>query len=256
MELNRIGIYIICYNEEKMIRNTLESVKWADEIIVVDSGSKDRTVEICKEYTEKIYVKEFQGFGKQKNYARSLVTKEWAFNLDADEVISQGLLIEISKLETTEQIKGYYIPRKNYYLGKAINRCGWYPDYKLRLHRTANGSWQDVAVHESYIIENGISYLKNPILHYTYDNIQQHIEKMKMYAEYGSILILESNRRVKSYHLLIFPLITFLKKYIIQLGIMEGYRGILISYIESYYSLLKYAFAYIKGKNDNREREE
>lgn len=253
MELNRIGVYIICYNEERRIRNTLESVKWADEIIVVDSGSKDGTVEICKEYTSKIYVKEFIGFGKQKNYAKSLVSKEWAFNLDADEVISPDLLVEISQLQVPEEIKGYYIPRKNYYLGKAIKRCGWYPDYKLRFHRTIDGSWQDVPVHESYIIESGISYLKNPILHYTYDNIEQHIEKMKVYAEYGSKLLLERGRRVKSYHLLIFPLITFLKKYIIQLGFVEGYRGILISYFESYYSLLKYAFTYVKKKNDNME---
>jgi len=244
MELDKIGVYIICYNEEKSIRNSLESVKWADEIIIVDSGSNDKTVEICKEYTDKIYFKEFKGFGEQKNYAKSLITKEWALNLDADEVISRELLIELTNLEISNGVNGFCIPRRNYYIGKAIKRCGWYPDYKLRLHRSKEGKWKDVLVHESYIVEGQVRYLQNPILHYTYDSVSKHIEKINIYAKYGAEMIVRRNKRIYMWHMILVPLGTFIKKYIVQLGILEGYRGILISCLESYSSMLKYAIAY------------
>ncbi len=246
MELNKIGIYIICYNEEHRLKRTLESIKWADEIVIVDCGSTDKTLDICKEYTNKIYIKEFKGFGEQKNYAKSLVTKEWAFNLDADEVISRELLIEINNIGIEDDVNGYYIPRLNYYLGKVIKRCGWYPDYKLRLHRKDVGRWQDAIVHESYIIEGNVKYMLNPILHFTYDNILMHLDKIRRYSQYSAEMILNKGRKIHIYHLLFIPVIVFFKKYILQLGFVEGYRGILISYFKSYYSLLKYAFAYEK----------
>jgi glycosyltransferase involved in cell wall biosynthesis len=246
MKLDAIGIYIICYNEEKRIKQVLESVKWADEIIIVDSLSDDKTLEISSHYTDKIYKKEFTGFGEQKNYALSLVSKEWAFNIDADEVVTDELKEEIAYIEESENVNGYFVPRLNYYLGKPVKRCGWYPDYKLRLHRRDAGNWQDVLVHESFHVQGKAGYLYNNLLHYTYDTIKAHMERICKYAVYGAEMFARKGKKVSACQLIAIPIMVFLKKYIVQLGFMEGYRGILISFFESYYSFLKYALAYDK----------
>ncbi|OGF68294.1 MAG: hypothetical protein A2Y62_11340 [Candidatus Fischerbacteria bacterium RBG_13_37_8] len=246
MKLDKIGVYIICYNEEQPIEQVLESVKWAGEIIIVDSFSDDKTIEISSRYTDKIYKKEFAGYGGQKNYALSLVSKEWAFNIDADEVVTEELKDEIAGIEESENVNGYFIPRLNYYLGKPIKRCGWYPDYKLRLHRRESGNWQDVLVHESFLIQGKAGYLYNNLLHYTYDTVKTHMERMCKYAMYGAEMFARKGKKIGAYQLITIPIIVFFKKYILQLGFMEGYHGILISFFESYYSFLKYALAYDK----------
>jgi len=242
MNLCDIGIYIITFNEEKRFEKALESVKWAEEIIIVDSKSKDNTLEIAKKYTDKIYIKEFYGYGEQKNYALSLVSKPWALNIDADEVISEELIKEIKELEDVV-VNGFYIPRRNYYLGKPIRFCGWYPDYKLRLHKREKGKWSNSLVHESLMIEGEVGYLYNEILHFTYNDIYSHVERLNNYAKLSSEMLKRGKRKIYVIQLILIPFLVFFKKFIIQLGFAEGYRGVLISLMESYYSFLKYAMA-------------
>lgn len=242
MKLGDIGVYIITFNEEKGIEKSLESVKWAEEIIIVDSKSSDNTREIAKKYTDKIYIKEFYGYGEQKNYALSLVSKPWALNIDADEVISEKLIKEIEDLGDV-LVNGFYIPRRNYYLGKPIRFCGWYPDYKLRLHRRDKSKWSNSLVHESLMIEGEAGYLYNEILHFTYNDIYSHIERLYNYAKLSSSMLKKKKKKIYPFQLILIPFLVFLKKFIIQLGFLEGYRGVLISMMESYYSFLKYAMA-------------
>ncbi len=242
MKLADIGVYIITFNEEKSIEKSLESVKWAEEIIIVDSKSSDNTREIAKKYTDNIYIKEFYGYGEQKNYALSLISKPWALNIDADEVISEKLIKEIEDLEDV-LVNGFYIPRRNYYLGKPIRFCGWYPDYKLRLHRRGKSKWSNSLVHESLMIEGEAGYLYNEILHFTYNDIYSHIERLYNYAKLSSSMLKKKKKKIYPFQLILIPFLVFLKKFIIQLGFLEGYRGVLISMMESYYSFLKYAMA-------------
>lgn len=242
MNITDIGVYIITYNEEKSIEKTLDSVKWAGEIIIVDSESTDNTLQIVKKYTDKVYIKEFSGYGEQKNYALSLISKPWALNIDGDEIVPEELKKEIEELKEP-LVNGFYIPRKNFYIGKAIKFCGWSPDYKLRLHRTNKGKWKNVLVHESLIVEGNVGFLYNEIYHYTYNDIYSHIERLYSYAKLGAEMLKRRNKKIYSFELLFIPFFIFFKKYIIQLGVLEGYRGILISAMESYYAFLKYAMA-------------
>lgn len=242
MKLADIGVYIITLNEEKGIEKSLESVKWAEEIIIVDSNSRDNTREIAKKYTDKVFIKEFYGYGEQKNYALSLVSKPWALNIDADEVISEKLIKEIEDLGDV-LVNGFYIPRRNYYLGKPIRYCGWYPDYKLRLHRRDKSKWSNSLVHESLMIEGEAGYLYNEILHFTYNDIYSHIERLYNYAKLSSEILKKKKKKIYPFQLILIPFLVFFKKFIIQLGFLEGYRGVLISMMESYYSFLKYAMA-------------
>ena len=248
MKLSEISVYIICFNEENRIQKALESVTWAGEIIIVDSFSTDKTLEMCARYTDAIYKRQFAGYGLQKNYALSLVKRKWALNIDADEVVTEELRKEIEELKEADGIEGYFMKRKNYYLGKVVKCCGWYPDHKLRLHRTDKGTWKDVLVHESFTVEGKTGYLYNDLLHYTYDTVTAHLERIYKYAQWSAETFMMVQKKIHSYQLFLIPLAVFLKKYIIQFGFLAGYRGLLISIFESYYTFLKYAIAFDKRK--------
>jgi glycosyltransferase involved in cell wall biosynthesis len=248
MKLEDIGVYIICYNEEHRIQKALESVRWAGEIIIVDSFSTDKTLDICAQYTHSIYKRKFAGYGLQKNYALSLVKKPWALNIDSDEIITDELRKEIEALQETAEVDGYFMKRKNFYLGKAIRYCGWYPDHKLRLHKRDKGNWKDALVHESCTVEGKTGYLYNELLHYTYHTVSEHIERMNNYAQWSAETFMMNKKRIRAYQLMLIPTAVFVKKYIIQLGFLAGYRGMLISIFESYYTFMKYAIAYDKRK--------
>jgi len=238
-----VSVAIIAKNEEKNIRDALESVKDFEEIVVVDSFSEDKTVEICKKYTQKIFQREWKGFADQKQFAIDKTQLQWVLILDADERVSESLKREIAEKIKKSQVNGYYIPRKNFFLGKWIRYSGWWPDYTLRLFRKDRGRMEKRQVHEKVVVEGKVDYLNEPMIHYTYESIEEFIKKMQKYSFLSAIEILKKNQsKYKVLLKMIFsPAFTFFKMYILRRGFLEGLRGFILAVLYSFYSFLKYA---------------
>jgi len=243
-----ISALIITCNEEKNIKDCLDSIKWCDEIVVVDSYSKDKTVEICRQYTEKVFQREFDNFAAQRNYALEKVTGDWVLVVDADERVTKELKDEIKEVISTNNfIQAYKIPRKNYFLGKWIKYCGWYPDYVLRLFRN-NGVSYSGLVHELPDIKGQIYHLKNSLIHYTYDNLEHYLQKINQYTSLAAEDMHQKGKDKCLIYILIRPLLEFLKKYIFKKGFLLGRQGLFLSIISSYYQFIKYIKLWEKNK--------
>lgn len=241
-----VSVAIITKNEEKNIRDALESVKDFEEIVIVDSFSDDRTVEICREYTDKIFQIEWKGFAKQKQFAIDKATLPWVFVLDADEKVTEPLKVEIIEKVKDTGVVGYFIPRKNFFIGKWIKHSGWWPDYTLRLFKKDRGRMEERQVHEKIAVDGKTDYIKEPMLHYTYQNIEDFIVKMQKYSTLSAMEFL--NKNPSKYRILIkmifAPVFTFFKMFILRLGFLDGIRGFILAVFYSFYSFLKYAKAW------------
>ena len=194
--MNKLSIVIATRNEERNIKNCLENVKWADEIIIVDDMSTDKTVEICKEYTQKIFLNDSGGsFHKNKNLAIEKASRGYMLSLDADEIVSPELAREVKKTIVNPSKIAYYIPRKNYFLDKWIKGCGWYPDYIIRLFKKGSTKWP-LNIHDTPKIKakNKVGYLQNPLIHYSYQDLNQYFEKFNRFT---SITAQDSYRQGK-----------------------------------------------------------
>ena len=236
----RISAIIIAGNEEKNIRPCLESVKWCDEIILVDSASSDKTVEIAKEFTDKIFIKKWEGFAIQKRFSLEQASNEWVLSIDADERVSDGLRKEIEELLSSEpKADGYKIPRENYFLNKPIRSCGWYPDYQLRLFKKSKTKVTDRKVHEGFIVEGKVEKLKNVLIHFTHQNISETITKINHYST------LEAEEKVnrkkaKPHQIITHPVAAFLNHFISRRGYKDGIHGLMISLIHATTNMLTY----------------
>lgn len=240
--MEKLSVTIITLNEEKNIRDALESVKWANEIVIVDSGSSDKTVDICKEYTEKIFYNPWPGINAQKAFAKGLVTWEWLFNLDADERVSAELAAEMQRiLKEGGNCDGYFIPRKVHYLGQWIEYSGWYPDYKLRFFRTKKGMWNGIDPHDEVVVNGKLGYLNGDIYHFTYENIENHIVTMNRFTSVAAREYEKRNKKSGFLSLVIRPPLVFFKKYILKQGFRDGIPGFIIAVSSAYYVFLKYA---------------
>jgi len=245
-----VSVVVITKNEEKNIRDALESVKDFEEIIIVDSFSEDKTLEMCREYTDKIFQYEWQGFAKQKQLAIDKTTLPWVLVLDADERVTKGLKNEI--LEKIKDDKdGYFIPRKNFFLNRWIKHSGWWPDYTLRLFKKDRGKMQQREVHEKIIVDGKIGYLREPIIHYTYYSLNDFIKKMQIYASLSAEEIFKfTPSKTKIILKMTFsPFFTFFKMFILRLGFLDGLRGFILAVLYSFYSFLKYAKVWEKYGN-------
>ncbi len=237
-----LSVAIITHNEEDNIRDTFESVKWADEIVVVDSFSTDRTQEICREYTDKVYSFEWSGFSEQKNRAVSMTTYPWVLILDADERVTDSLRDEIiNLLKGTPSMDGYYIPRKNYFKKRWIKHGGWWPDYTLRLFRREKGSFETREVHEAIKINGNTGHLKNLIEHYTYKNINDYLKRMQTYSTLAAKELFKKGRRANIFDIIFRPLATFCRMFFLQMGILDGIYGIILASLYSVYTYEKYS---------------
>lgn len=239
--MEKISVTIIALNEEGNIRDCLESVKWADEIIVSDSGSTDRTAEICREYGAKVYDDQWHGFGKQKNLCADRARNTWVFNIDADERVTPELKEEISKAVESGKAEGYYVPRKNYFGDKWIRHCGWYPDYSLRLYRKDRGRFLERLVHESVAINGGKAHLKSPMVHKTYRDVSDYLTRMQRYSTLAAQNMMNEGKEAGVFDILFRPPFTFFKMYVLKRGFLDGTHGIIISILYSCYTLAKYA---------------
>lgn len=244
----RLSVVIITLNEEENIRRCLDSVFFADEIVVVDSGSRDRTCEIAKQYTDKVFFRPMNGFGEQKQYAVDQTTGDWILSLDADERISQELRDSLVALFRTPPheipFQGYTIYRRNVYLGRPILHCGWYVPI-LRLFRKGRGQFNEKLVHEEIIVHGPVGQLKGDILHEPYTDIFHHLEKIRLYASLDAREVLAKGRRVIGWrapvHLLGRPSWKFIEKYVIQQGFREGIHGLILSLMAALGVFLIYA---------------
>jgi glycosyltransferase involved in cell wall biosynthesis len=237
----RISATVITFNEEHNIADALKSLRWADEIIVVDSESNDRTLEIARQFTDRIFVNPWPGYAAQKNFAAAQARFDWIFNLDADERVSDELAREIDRLSQQQELDtaGYEMPRKTYYLGRWIRHSGWYPDLKLRLYRRGSGGFQGDYVHESVKVSGKIERLKGEILHYTVRYVSEHHTRLDRYTTLAAEEQIERGEDVSFASLLLSPAIAFIRSYIIRLGFLDGIPGLAIAYFAAHYVFLK-----------------
>ena len=225
-----LSVVIITLNEEARIKDCLESVDWADEIVVVDSFSKDNTVEIAGNYTDKIYQREFAGFGEQKNFALSKANGDWILSIDADERITSELREEIKRTLANPHACGYYMPRKSYFSNKWIKHCGWWPDYLLRLFRRDCGHFSDRLVHEAVEVDGPTAKLNNPLEHHPYSSVSDLIRKGDEYSTFGAQVMVAEGKRCSCYSALTHSVFNFFKTYFLKLGILDGWMGLAIAF--------------------------
>ena len=253
----KLSVVVITKNEEENIRDCLESVKWADEIVVVDDMSTDRTVEICRKYTKKIFPNNSGGsFHKNKNLGIEKATGDWILSLDADEIISPELAREIKKAISNPEKIGYCLRRKNYFLGRWIRGCGWWPDRIIRLFKKGVTRWP-LDIHNTPRIEekNKVGYLRNFLIHYTYQNFDQYFEKFNRYTSRLAHEEYEKGIRIGKRNFFIYfmlkPLFWFLRKYLLWKGFRDGFRGLFISLSSALVIFTTYAKLWEKQKVKN-----
>ncbi|MDP1678166.1 MAG: glycosyltransferase family 2 protein [Bacteroidota bacterium] len=239
-----ISVIVITKNEEKNIKRCLQSVKWANEIIVVDAESTDKTVEIARSLNATIIVKRWEGFAVQKEFAMHQAANEWIFSLDADEEVTNELKEEILQtIELPHALNGYEVPRKSFFLDRWIKNGGWYPGYQLRLLKKSKARMNHRPVHEGFLIEGLIGTLKADINHYTYDSLYQYIEKMNSYSSLDVMNKLASGRTIRWYHFILNPLSVFLRMFVS----LHGYRDRMYGFLLAYYSALHTLAIYAKS---------
>ena len=234
---------VITKNEADSIADALKSLAWADEIIVVDAESTDATVAIAKQFTDRVYVRPWNGYVDQKNHAASLAAHDWIFSLDADERVPGDLASEIRALLAAEPaMRGYRMPRVSFYLGRWMRTTDMYPDYQLRLYDRRQARWDGVHVHESVKVDRGaVGYLKHELHHYPYKDLSEHLIRMDRYTTLAARQMYEKGRRATRLELLFHPPIVFARNYILKGGFRDGKAGLIISLVNSYYVMLKFA---------------
>ncbi|MBI5214622.1 MAG: glycosyltransferase family 2 protein [Ignavibacteriae bacterium] len=236
-----LSVIVITKNEERNIRECLESVKWADEIIVVDSQSNDRTVEIAREFTENIFVIEWKGYGETKNFALTKVTNEWVFWLDADERVPKELADEIKlTIQSSREMTAYKVARRAYFLGKWIKHCGWYPGYVVRLFKKDSAQFTQSLVHEKVEIAGTFGQLQHDLLHYTDDNLFHYFSKFNNYTSLAAEEMKKSGRNYSLWDVLTRPPFLFFKMYFLRLGFLDGMHGFILSAVSAFYVFVKY----------------
>ena len=250
--MDTLSVVILTKNEEDRIRNCLESVKWADEIIIVDDCSADRTVEICREYTDKIFRKKLSNFSLQREFGAGKATGTWILRLDADEVVTPALREDIAGvLKNGTDCDAFMIYRANFYLNKKIRYCGWFLRAALLLRR-GKCSYDGRIVHEDVVVHGKTGNLDNMILHYSYRKLSDHFSKMDLYTSYGAEELWIKGVRMHifnyPFYFFIKPVLVFFRKYIMMQGFREGMRGVFISVITAFIVFMNYAKLWEKQK--------
>lgn len=241
--MRQISVIIIAKNQEDHIVPCLESVSWADDIVIVDSGSTDRTRERARSFTDRVFTIDWPGFGAAKNYALDQARGDWVLSLDTDERVPAALREEIlSVIQNPGPFAGYRVPRKNYFGGRWIKRLGWYPDYILRLFRRDEGRFRERAVHEEVLVNGPVGNLQTPLDHYSYESVSDYIARQDRYARLAAQEMLREGRRPLAGELAWRPLGHFFKLYVLRLGFLEGRLGYTLALLGSLYNFLKYYY--------------
>jgi glycosyltransferase involved in cell wall biosynthesis len=237
-----ISATLITCNEEHNIAEALESLSWAAEIVVVDSGSRDATVDICRRFTDRIYHREWTGYVDQKNFAVEQARHDWIFSLDADERAGPDLRPEIQELAGKGfSCPGYKIPRVAFFMGRWIRHGDWYPDYQLRLFDRKRGKWQGGSVHESVKLSGKPGYLKGEIYHFTYRNLSDYLKRLEIYSSLAANDYQQSGKSATFLALLGNPLAAFIKGYLLKRGFLDGTPGLTVAAMGAVSVFFKYA---------------
>lgn len=251
----KISAVIITKNEEKNIAEAIGSVLWADEVLVVDSGSTDETVEIAEQARVKVIQREWPGFAAQKQFAVDSASNDWILSLDADERLSRPLIAEIIALKSQPENQladGYRIPRLSFYMIRPIRHGGWYPDRQLRLFNRTKGRWKDVLVHESVEMGPGskVGQLKNEIHHFSVENAAHHHRMIgERYAPLAAEQMFAKGRRTNPFRIALAGPAAFLGTYFLKGGILDGFPGFCIAKFAAHHAFLKHLLLWEKQKS-------
>ena len=242
---------LITYNEADRIEDALSSLAWADEIVVVDSGSTDETVAICGRFTDRILHRDWTGYVDQKNFALSQATHDWVFSLDADERVTDELLGEIQTIRAKGfGHDGYKIPRVAWFMGGWIRHGEWYPDYQLRLFDRRRGRWEGGRVHESVKVHGNPGVLQGEILHFTYRNFSDYLKRLDRYSSLAAADYRERGHRPSAAKMIANPLWAFLKGYIFKKGLLDGIPGLMVAVMAAVSVFFKHAKLFELQKGD------
>jgi glycosyltransferase involved in cell wall biosynthesis len=240
----KISACLTAGNEEQNVRRCLESLRWVDEIVVVDSYSRDRTVEICREYTDRVYQHEWLGYIGQKELIKRMATHPWVLFIDADEEVSpelrDSILAEFDSGANT-QVVGYEFPRRVYYLGRWIRHGEWWPDIKLRLFRKDKGICTGREPHDRVEVIGPVKRLRGCLFHYTYDNISDQVATLNRFSGISAAGMQREGRRFSRLDVFFRPLFRFFKGYVLKQGFRDGFSGLVVSVVSAFGVFLKYA---------------
>jgi glycosyltransferase involved in cell wall biosynthesis len=237
-----ISVTIITLNEAEHIAAAIDSAAWADEVIVVDAGSRDDTVAIARAKGARVESRAWTGWIDQKNYAAGLAAHDWIFSLDADERIPPPLADEIrSILRDEPPVRAYRVPRVTFHLGRWVRTTDFYPDFQTRLYDRRAARWRGKYVHESVAVDGAVGRLRNELQHYSYRDLRDHLDRINTYTTLAARQMHESGRRAGAVDLLLHPPAAFLRNYVLRRGFMDGSAGLTISLVNSYAVFLKFA---------------
>lgn len=239
----KLSVVIITLNEEKNLERCINSVaEVADEIVVLDSFSTDKTEEICKKYNVKFFQHKFDGHIEQKNRALAYSSNNYVLSMDADEALSPKLIESIKQIKKDCKYDGYYFNRLNNYCGKWIKHTSWYPDKKLRLWDFKKGKWTGINPHDKYEMgkDAKLCFLEGDLMHYTYPDINSHIKQISYFTDISSTHYFKEGKKAGLFKIVFSPGLKFFKEYILKLGFLDGYYGFIVSILSAYATLLKY----------------
>jgi glycosyltransferase involved in cell wall biosynthesis len=241
----KLSVTIVAQDEEADIGECVASVAWADEVIVVDGGSRDRTVEIAERAGARVIRQPWTGYAAQKNFALDRATHDWVLSVDADERVTTELRAEVmAALDRGPEYDGYQVPRRSYFLGQWMRHGGWYPDYNLRLFRRGKGRFREREVHERVDVDGRVGALHAPIDHYTYRTLSEYVQRMDRYSTLAAHELRRAGVSVGPVDLLVRPAATFVRMYVVQRGFLDGFRGLLLAGCYASYTFFKYAKAW------------
>ena len=242
MTTPRVSIVVITLDEEDHLRRCLESVAWADEIVVVDAESRDKTVQIAREFTDRVVTRPWAGFAAQKNFALEQCTGQWILSLDADEEASPELGDEVmATLADVRAQDGYAIRRHNMFLGQWIRHGGLYPDWQVRLFRRGRGRFVERAVHESVTVAGTVGRLRGHLIHRSYEGVTDFFDRANRYSTLAADEWAREGRRVRARELVVRPLARFFSMYVLRRGFLDGRRGLLLAALYAYYVFMRSA---------------
>jgi len=240
----KISATIITYNEERNLPRAIESLRCADEVLVLDSGSSDRTVELAEKLGARVIESPWLGYAKQKNLAAERASYDWILSIDADESLSEALEGEIWHLKKAEpDCDAYTMPRMARYLGRWIRHSGWYPDRKVRLYHRSKAHWEGDFVHESLKVTGSLGHLQGNLLHFTCDSLAEHMKTMDRYTTLAAEQLVETKQPISWARLICVPPWTFFNTYVLKAGFLDGVEGLAIANMAALYNFLKYAKA-------------
>ncbi len=254
LKRKKVSAFVICYNEEEEIEQCLETLRFCDEVVVIDSYSTDRTVEICESFGAKVIQRDWPGYREQKAFGLASTTYDWVVNIDADERVSKELQASILKIlerkwqieqgELTESARepdGYEVSRIVYYLGRWWRRGGWYPEYRVRFFFKPKVTWGGVDPHEKPIVDGPIDRIDGELHHFTYRSLDEQLRRLHAHASVAAREEARRGRTAKLSDILFRPLLRMVKFYFVKRGYREGMAGVVVVVMEGFYTFLKYA---------------